>query len=757
MKDLAHQKIQKVNQALFEISNAVNTTANINELFVKIHNSLNRLIDASIFFIAIYEPKTETVSFPYYIDPIDNRYYVDKSNQLGKEFSYQVTANKGSLTGMVIRSGEPVLMTKSQLFEYCRMNGCEPSGEPAEIWLGVPLKIHSQIIGVMAVQSYEAPDRYNQDDIKIMGHISEQVAIAIEHKRSEDRLVESETRYRNLVENITDIIYSTDAQGRIDFISSPLEKIAGIAPSRVLQKESWYRFQVNGSQPAKEFCEIIDERDRDRVASILAAAVKNQSAFQVEYRMLNRLGGCSWVLERGHFFTNETGQTQMEGIITDIQERKNAEEQLRQREILITALYEISSCTHTAHDLQELFHSIQVALSKALGLESMAVCLVHRVTGELKLTYTSQSVSVAEVLNTSQAALIDPDPARRVATQPESSQSHAIGPKWIAIPMQRQNHRLGVLLLSIKGDMAFQVPEMLEAIGEQVALAVELKQAELELAANRRELIDNAHRAGMADIATATLHNVGNQLNSIGVAAGLMGEIAGKIHSPLLKRANALLQASPADLAAYLDQDEQGQKLKAFYLKIEDALAHYQDELIAHLNEVREGVATIQSTIHYQQENLANSQERKMDVAEIVRDVLTMHLTLFQQHEIELSKDFQPIPDCHVPRMKLVHVLSELLRNALEVLKVQPVDQRHLHIGLSASQDTVQLTLEDSGPGIPDEHRAQVFAFGYSTQGRPGHGLHTVANALTEMKASIQLTDSARLGGALFCIRVPVS
>ncbi len=174
---LEKDRHEKINQVLFKISNAVSTTKSLDELYRSIHFSLGRIIDTTNFFIALYDRETDAVVFPYCIDEIDG--------QLPPVTGISKT---GSLTARVICSGVPLLLDKRDIIAIRHESGAvAPTCTPSEIWLGVPLKSKARIVGVMAVQSYTRPGLFDETDMAVMVAVADQVALAIEKKRFEEK------------------------------------------------------------------------------------------------------------------------------------------------------------------------------------------------------------------------------------------------------------------------------------------------------------------------------------------------------------------------------------------------------------------------------------------------------------------------------------------------------------------------------------------------------------------------------------------
>ena len=182
------KQAEAINLALFTISNAVNTTPSLEDLYTSIHSCLGTIIDVTNFFIALVDTTRNSLYFPYYVDTTDD------------DFSAITDFDTDtSLTGLVVARRQPILLQQENLKERARQNGVW--GPVPLIWLGVPLIIKDKVIGVVAVQSYTDGHLYTKNDLKILSAVSHQMAIAIERKQTEDALVESEKKYRQLFLN----------------------------------------------------------------------------------------------------------------------------------------------------------------------------------------------------------------------------------------------------------------------------------------------------------------------------------------------------------------------------------------------------------------------------------------------------------------------------------------------------------------------------------------------------------------------------
>jgi PAS domain S-box-containing protein len=176
LRDITERKrTELLNRTLFRITNAINTTANLDELYASIHDTLGAVIDTTNFYIALYHKATNSISFPYFEDEMDSGY----------DYIRDFTATN-SLTGEVILSRAPLFLTQEMLLERAEKN--QILGTVPKIWLGVPLKIKAEVIGVMAVQSYYDAGRFKKTDLAILNAVAGQIAIVIDRRRTEEEL-----------------------------------------------------------------------------------------------------------------------------------------------------------------------------------------------------------------------------------------------------------------------------------------------------------------------------------------------------------------------------------------------------------------------------------------------------------------------------------------------------------------------------------------------------------------------------------------
>ncbi len=192
---------QKMQEVVHNISQSASKVARVEELYPLIHQSLSSLMSVDNFFISLYDPQKNEISFPYFIDQYD-------------ETPEVAPAGRG-LTEYVLRTGQPLLASPDVFDRLVATGEVESVGAPSVDWLGVPLKTGGKTIGVMVVQSYIEGIRFNQGDLQILDFVSTQVAMTIERKRAEQALRENEEKYHALVEVASSAIFLETLSGDI--------------------------------------------------------------------------------------------------------------------------------------------------------------------------------------------------------------------------------------------------------------------------------------------------------------------------------------------------------------------------------------------------------------------------------------------------------------------------------------------------------------------------------------------------------------
>ncbi len=279
-----------------------------------------------------------------------------------------------------------------------------------------------------------------------------------------------------------------------------------------------------------------------------------------------------------------------------------------------------------------------------------------------------------------------------------------------------------------------------------------------ELERTHKELVEKAHKAGMADIATDIVHNIGNVLNSVKTSVQIIDNLVKNSLVINFNKANELLRENINSLANFINNDERGILLMKYYLKVEEGLneEHLQvKELVERLQGKIDAIADIVSA----QQNYTNFDwlVEDVDLPKIVSDAIMVMSQHIEALHIEITTEFKDTPPVPVQKIKLLHTLINIIKNAGEAMKSSPVHERTLFISVGydlTDQKAVIIRMLDHGGGISPENLERIFSYGFTTKkGRHGLGLHSCANYITEMGGKIWAENNTDGRGTTFFLK----
>lgn len=180
------QDIERIWEALLKISEEVHTATSIEGFVATIHGILADLVIADNFFIGLYEESSNKYFFPYFEDERDNIETTGVSFVYNESLEVTLYDLSGTLTDYVRRTGKPVRFPNEKINNLYESGEITLFGAQSTSWLGVPLKLSGNTIGVMAVQCYEKTGAYSAKDEELLVFVSDHIARAIENVRSEE-------------------------------------------------------------------------------------------------------------------------------------------------------------------------------------------------------------------------------------------------------------------------------------------------------------------------------------------------------------------------------------------------------------------------------------------------------------------------------------------------------------------------------------------------------------------------------------------
>ncbi len=285
-----------------------------------------------------------------------------------------------------------------------------------------------------------------------------------------------------------------------------------------------------------------------------------------------------------------------------------------------------------------------------------------------------------------------------------------------------------------------------------------LKEAEARLSELHRSLLDVSRQAGMAEMATGILHNVGNTLNSVNVSAGVISEKLRSLRVAGVAKVSGLLRENAHDLSTFFSKDPRARYVPSYLQTLSEQLAADQEALLAETRSLNQSIEHIKAVVSMQQSQARSTgMLERMSVPQLLDDALRLHNLSFGRMGIQVRTEYADVPPAMVDRHKLLQILHNLLTNARHaVLDNGSPDKR---ISVRVAQRThgwLRIEVTDNGVGILPEHLPRMFSQGFTTK-KDGHGfgLHISALAAQELGGSLTCASAGKGRGATFSIELP--
>ncbi len=432
-----------------------------------------------------------------------------------------------------------------------------------------------------------------------------------------------------------------------------------------------------------------------------------------------------------------------ESILKSIQIKKN------------DVVFWIADCYFTDQYVKEqIYRSIMFSLFTILGLTSFLAILLITALNILIINPIQKITSLV-------SSIADGDFSKRIVVR-QTDEIGEIGNEVNSLMVQLQtaiSEVNQVLEAMAAGNFTRKITVEMEGDLDKLKMhanrSIEiLNERTQQLKEAQQEIIEKAHKAGMADVASGTLHNVGNILNSVKISAQMiMKEVTqSNLHS--FKKANELLRENQDNIDEFIANDPKGKKLLEYYLKLEEVLFEEQSEIIGNLHRLNDKIDMIADVIFAQQSYAGISsltEDYRLDA--VIEDALTLQAGSIDRYGIQVIKNYSALPLIPIQKAKLVHILINLIKNAKESMANMPPGSRKLSILTRKEDEVAQLIIKDTGKGIKKEDLKKIFTHGYTTK-KDGHGfgLHSCANYMTEMNGNIKAESEGSGKGASFIL-----
>jgi len=230
----ALKQSEDLQSALYTISEATHSSGSLNDIFAKIHQTIQHLMPAENFYICLHDTSVDLLTFPYFVD--------------AKDSAPDPYVPRNGLTEYVLRESTPLLLSEQSLKDMADREQIDLKGTLPVDWLGVPLLAEGKVMGVLAVQSYTEGIRYSLKDKEILSFVSDQVALTIARKKTESDLANERERLAVTLRSITDGVITTDVNGNVTMINQMAENLTGVS------------YKEASGKPIDQVYRIIDEQ-----------------------------------------------------------------------------------------------------------------------------------------------------------------------------------------------------------------------------------------------------------------------------------------------------------------------------------------------------------------------------------------------------------------------------------------------------------------------------------------------------------------
>ena len=286
------------------------------------------------------------------------------------------------------------------------------------------------------------------------------------------------------------------------------------------------------------------------------------------------------------------------------------------------------------------------------------------------------------------------------------------------------------------------------------------KMADEKIKELNQQIISTARRAGMAEVATTILHNLGNILNSSNISITLLKNNFNQKHQKKLFKILEIIQQHNQDISDFLAHDAKGKIIPEYLLAISKVLLEDSNKNIAEIDSLVNDMMHIRQIVDMQKTvSGVSSINEKIYIPEIIEMALKMSKNTLNNDIVNVEIQTEPCPLIYVDKSKLLQILVNLIKNAKEsVLQNSRNMSKEIFISVKKINEiSIQIAVEDNGMGIRPDDLQRIFSFGFTTKiNGHGFGLHSSAISAKEMGGGLVAKSQGEGCGAQFILTLPV-
>ncbi len=332
----------------------------------------------------------------------------------------------------------------------------------------------------------------------------------------------------------------------------------------------------------------------------------------------------------------------------------------------------------------------------------------------------------------------------------EKAEASAITAKEYALETEKINSHLESEIKE-RSRIEHELNELNETLEEKV------NERTSELKELNEKIGDVARSAGMAEVASGVLHNVGNVLNSVNVSASVIREKVRGTKAGNLSKVAEMLERNESDIARFISKDESGKQIPKFLSLLAEQLNLEKKSMYGELDELVNNIDHIKNVISMQQSYAGSyGVKEKVMLPDLIEDALRMNVQGMGRHGVKVLKSYKEISSLYVDKHKVLQILINLISNAKHAIIESQNKVKNLTISLSKDGDMALLEVNDTGIGIGEEDIKHLFEYGFKKR-RDGHGfgLHHSAIVANELGGKISVRSDGLGKGASFLLWLP--